>query len=149
MYEFRLKFHWSFFPRCPINYIRALVQIMAWRRPGYKQLSESKMVSLLTHICVTRPQWVKYWRPQLAEIYGIEYTKRNKIHALKDANQSKQVKLMICYTCDVSIVKFALSKVIVSHWLFNIKSALRLAFDFALVLVYILIDGPVLYSPRW
>ena len=39
--------------------IPALVQIMAWRRPGDKPLSEPMMVSLLTHICVTRPQWVK------------------------------------------------------------------------------------------
>ena len=31
---------------------------MAWRRSGDKPLSESMMVSLLTHICVTRPQWV-------------------------------------------------------------------------------------------
>ena len=38
----------------------ALVQIMAWRRPGDKPLSGPMMVSLLTHICVTRPQWV--WR---------------------------------------------------------------------------------------
>ena len=34
----------------------ALVQIVAWRRPGDKPLSEPMMVSLLTHICVTRPQ---------------------------------------------------------------------------------------------
>ena len=31
---------------------------MAWRRSGDKPLSEPMMVSLLTHICVTRPQWV-------------------------------------------------------------------------------------------
>ena len=31
---------------------------MAWRRPGDKPLSEPMMASLLTHICVTRPQWV-------------------------------------------------------------------------------------------
>ena len=31
---------------------------MACRRPGDKPLSEPMMVSLLTHICVTRPQWV-------------------------------------------------------------------------------------------
>ena len=43
----------------PINNIPALVQIMAWRRPGAKPLSEPMMVCLLTHICVTRPQWVK------------------------------------------------------------------------------------------
>ena len=42
-----------------INNIPTLVQIMAWHRPGYKPLSESIMVSLPTHICVSRPQWVK------------------------------------------------------------------------------------------
>ena len=34
---------------------------MAWRRPGDKPLSEPMLVSLLTHICVTRPQWVNHW----------------------------------------------------------------------------------------
>ena len=31
---------------------------MAWHRIGDKPLSEPIMVNLLTHICVTRPQWV-------------------------------------------------------------------------------------------
>ena len=31
---------------------------MAWRRPGDKPLSEPVMVSLTTHICVTRPHGV-------------------------------------------------------------------------------------------
>ena len=56
-----LNSDWSFTKfvhKGPINNIPALVQIMAWRRPGDKPLSESMMVSLLTHICVTRPQWV-------------------------------------------------------------------------------------------
>ena len=35
---------------------------MAWRRSGDKPLSEPMMVSLLTHICVTRPQWVNQIR---------------------------------------------------------------------------------------
>ena len=35
---------------------------MAWRRPGVKPLSETMIVSLLTHICVTRLQWVNYTR---------------------------------------------------------------------------------------
>ena len=39
--------------------IPALFQIMAWCRPGDKPLSEAMMVSLLTHICVAWPQWVK------------------------------------------------------------------------------------------
>ena len=42
----------------PIDNIRALVQIMAWRRSGDKPLSEPMMISLPTHICVTWPQWV-------------------------------------------------------------------------------------------
>ena len=46
----------------PINNMPALVQIMAWRRPGDKPLSEPKMVSLLTHICVTQPQWENHVR---------------------------------------------------------------------------------------
>ena len=70
MFQFRLRFHWSLLfslnnkqqwnlNRGLINNIPALVQIMAWRRPGDKPLSEPMVVSLLTHICVTRPQWVK------------------------------------------------------------------------------------------
>ena len=52
------KISLKFVPKGPINTIPALVQIMAWRRPGEKPLSEPMMVRLLTHICVTRPQWV-------------------------------------------------------------------------------------------
>ena len=52
----------KFVPKGPINNIPALVQIMAWRRPGDKLLSEPMMVSLLTHICVTWLQWVKRHR---------------------------------------------------------------------------------------
>ena len=48
----------KFVPRGPIIYIPALVQIMAWRRPGDKPLSEPMMINLQTYICVTRPQWV-------------------------------------------------------------------------------------------
>ena len=52
------KISLKFVPNVPINNIPALVQIMAWRRSGDKLLSEPMMDSLLTHICVTRPQWV-------------------------------------------------------------------------------------------
>ena len=47
----------KFVPKVPIYNIPALVQIMAWRRPGDKSLSEPMMDLLLTHICLTRPQW--------------------------------------------------------------------------------------------
>ena len=53
-----LKISLKFVPKVPINNIPAFVQIMAWRRPGDKPLSEPMMVRLPTHICVTRPQWV-------------------------------------------------------------------------------------------
>ena len=49
----------QFVPYGPINNIPALVQIMTWRRPGDKPFSEPMMVRLATHICVTRPPWVK------------------------------------------------------------------------------------------
>ena len=49
----------KFVPKGPIDHIPALVQIMAWRRPGDKPLSQPMMVILQTHICVTRSQWVK------------------------------------------------------------------------------------------
>ena len=55
-----IKISLKFVLKGPISNIPALVQIMAWRRPGDKPLSEPVMVSLLTHICVTRPQWVKW-----------------------------------------------------------------------------------------
>ena len=58
-----IKISLKFVPRGPISNIPALVQIMAWRRPGDKPLSEPMMVSLLTYICVTGPQWVNSLAP--------------------------------------------------------------------------------------
>ena len=54
-----IKIPLKFVPKGQTNNIPALVQIMAWRRPGDKPLYEPMVVCLLTHICVTRPQWVK------------------------------------------------------------------------------------------
>ena len=54
-----LKISLKFVPKIRINNILTLVQIMAWRRPGDKPLSEPMMITLPTHICDTRPQWVK------------------------------------------------------------------------------------------
>ena len=53
-----IKKSMKFVPKRPFTNIPALVQIMAWHRPGDKPLSEPMLVSLLTHICVTRHQWV-------------------------------------------------------------------------------------------
>ena len=48
IYEFRLKFHWSLFPRVQLTIFQH------W-------FSEPMMVRLPTHICVTQPQWVLMW----------------------------------------------------------------------------------------
>ena len=45
---------------CRIINIPALVQIMAWRRSREKPSSEPMVVRLPTHICVTRPKWLKH-----------------------------------------------------------------------------------------
>ena len=63
-----IKISLKFAPEGPINNIPAMVQIMAWRRPGDKPLSEPMMVSFPTHMGVTRPQWVKQLS---ASTYGI------------------------------------------------------------------------------
>ena len=55
-----IKISLKFVPNGPINSIPALVQIMAWHRSGDKPLSEPMMENLVTHICVARPQWVKW-----------------------------------------------------------------------------------------
>ena len=57
-----IKFSLKFIPKGPVSNIPSLVQIMDWHRRGNKPLSESMMVSLLTHICATQPQWVKILR---------------------------------------------------------------------------------------
>ena len=55
-----IKISLKFVPKVPITNIPSLVQIMAWHRSGDKPLSEPMIASLLTYICVTRPQWVKH-----------------------------------------------------------------------------------------
>ena len=58
-----LQISLKFVPKGSINNIPSLFQIMAWGWPGNKPLSEPMMVSLPTHIWVTRPQWVKVSSP--------------------------------------------------------------------------------------
>ena len=53
-----IKISLKFVPTGPNNNIPSLFQIMAWSRSGDKPLSETMVISWLTHICITRPQWV-------------------------------------------------------------------------------------------
>ena len=57
-----IKISPKFVPKGPLNNISLLVHIMAWHRPGVKPLSEA-VVRLPTHICVTQPQWGKWYFP--------------------------------------------------------------------------------------
>ena len=50
----------------PINNIPALVQV--WRRSGDKPYPEQMMFNLLTHICITRPQWVNPYTHWMTKI---------------------------------------------------------------------------------
>ena len=70
-----IKISLKFVPKGSINNIPALVQIMAWHRPGDKPLSEPMMVSLLTQVRVTRPQWVKIWNTVETLYSTIYYSK--------------------------------------------------------------------------
>ena len=56
--QISIKISLKFVLKGPTNNIPALVQIIAWRRQGDEPLSGPVMVSLLTHVWVTRPQWV-------------------------------------------------------------------------------------------
>ena len=49
-HQWKLLYFFKYVRKDPIDNNPALVQIMAWRRSGYKPLSEPMMVNLLTHI---------------------------------------------------------------------------------------------------
>ena len=54
-----INIYLNFVPKGQIGGIPALVQMIDWRRPGDKPLSDPVMVRLPMHICVTSLQWVK------------------------------------------------------------------------------------------
>ena len=54
-----IKISLKFVPKDPISNCQPVFQIMAWCRLGDKPLSKPMVVNLLTHLCVTRPQWIK------------------------------------------------------------------------------------------
>ena len=67
-----IKISLKFVPKGPINNIPALVQIMAWCRPGDKPLSEAMMVSFPTHI---PSPGLNELTPNLWLIYQLCYSK--------------------------------------------------------------------------
>ena len=77
-----------FVPKGWIDNIAALIQIMAWRRLGDKPLSEPMVINLLTHICVTRTQWVN------SSADGPVYTYRTWIWITRNIAAFQNVKGM-------------------------------------------------------
>ena len=74
---------------------------MAWRRPGDKPLSEPMMDSLLTHICVTRPQWVnspRCWRMNRFQRRRISNTTNNAVQSSAVITLSNVVRWIITGT---------------------------------------------------
>ena len=63
-----IKISLKFIHKGAVN-IPSFIQIMAWRWPGNKPLCEPMMIILLTHICVTRSQWVNTLKSKQSGCY--------------------------------------------------------------------------------
>ena len=78
-----IKITVMFVSKCAINNIPALIQIMDWRRPGDKALSEPMMISLTTHVWITRPQWVNIWHVKVFSTWSRLYPTLCFTHAYR------------------------------------------------------------------
>ena len=85
------KISLKFVAKGPINNIPAFIEIMACCHSGDKPLSEPMMVILLTHTCVTRPQWVK-WCP-VAFTSGTFHRRHCRFQSLKCVKKITHVNL--------------------------------------------------------
>ena len=88
-----------------INNIPAFVQIMAWRRPGNKPISEPMIVRLPTHICVTRPRWVNTLR----------LTQNGRHFQIHFFNESHCISILISLMFVITDNKSALFQVMAWH----------------------------------
>ena len=91
-----MNFHYDFTEVCSWGSkkenIPALVQMMAWRLPGDKSLSEPVMVNVPTHICVTRPQWVEEQKKTDTDLFFQHDTVYGNIFFIKKiSNMEKPV----------------------------------------------------------
>ena len=104
-----IKISPTFIPKAPINNFSALVRIMTWCRPGDKPLSEPMMVSLLTHICVTRPQWVN--SESLESVTGFHDWQSPECNPVKSSEYiSMSTRTLPDIVCDVGFNHLCLSK---------------------------------------
>ena len=127
-----IKISLKFVPKGPINNNPALVQIMAWRRSGDKPLSEPMMISLLTHICVTRPQWVT----QIFSTHRCAYWEKPNMVGLCIHILGRHVKGIIIILCcghyltvtcppTILLILLVILNKIIKHWHHFIQSIFR------------------------
>ena len=88
-----LKISLKFVPKVRINNIPAIVHKMAWRDPVDKPLSESMMVRLLTHICVTRPQW------DMSNYHDTRYPYLNATGELCSLGDRRSTWIHVTFSC--------------------------------------------------
>ena len=97
--QISIKISMTFAPKGPTNNTPALVRMMTWRRRSDKPLSEPMVASLLTHICVTRPQWVNSLHNNCIPQYRVSENKSDdwSVHyvtyILELLNNVRQLKL--------------------------------------------------------
>ena len=91
-----LKISLKFILKFQINNIPALVQIMAWHRPGDKPLSQSMMDSFLTCICITRPQWVKNVVTATEDYHQVGLSSKYQQTVLFSESNLHQIQGMVC-----------------------------------------------------
>ena len=95
-----IKISLKFVPIGQINNVPALVQKMAWRRPGDKPLSEPMMASLPTHICVTRLQWVNLtWKYYTRRCFTMMLLMKFKLSETNEAVGVSTDYMGLNFTC--------------------------------------------------
>ena len=88
-----IKMSLKFIHKSPINDFPALFKIMTWHHPGDNSLSEPMMVSLLTHICATRPKWVNPCGPICIHNADLVITVSEDVLAPNGARPSADMKV--------------------------------------------------------
>ena len=111
----------KFVPRGLINNIPALVQIMAWRRPGDKPLSDPMMVSLPTYIYIRRSSSMSYLKRILPSFVYDHHSFISTCFFCYDINRIQFIKcvstmqLMVVSHSDYALYPFSFYGVEGSH----------------------------------
>ena len=126
-----IKISLMFVHKGPINKIPALVQIMAWRRPGDKPLSEPMLISLPTHICVTRPQWVNNGAAWCCTVCNFSirwWTMKDSIHRIKSWGDECMKESVTC-TFILTFPDFRyIAQLLFRSWTYFIYTGLQVEF---------------------